>query len=299
MAGARGYRRKFDDLKLVVMSETLVDQETAMKHRKILSETTQMINGEQHTIVKYKQVLQSGIQPGSSKRNWNGRGYYINSLIKALDRNPIIQHELKAGPNGTSVWLAEYGHPYEPNPEAAMTRQNIIDPKFICNKINNYRAEGDLLVGECETLAESWGKVLTARILTNLPAMASLRSIGRTGSDGIVLDEGFWIVTFDTVVRPSHKEAMQASKATIVPGHTMNECIMPITVDSDMAKQFILSESSRNLEMISSLGKFDVNTIEIKGNDITMKRVSDNGLVLETIFIPIKVLTGSEYHNIF
>ena len=291
----RGYKRKLEDLKLVLVNETLVDQDLAMKHRKVLSETSVEVGGEKHTIVKYKQVLQSFTEPGGSKRNWNGRGYTQKLVVGHLDRNPIIQHEI-----ANKTWLAEYGHPYEPIKEAALGRQNLIDPKFISNKINKYWVEGDLLLGECETLAESWGKVLTARILTNLPAMASLRSIGRMGAAGMVLEEGFWITTFDTVVRPSHKEAMQASKAEIiVPHHIMNESITEIDLTSEQAKNFILSESARQIEMIGTVGNFDPKTIKVTNEHITMQRLSSNGLQLETIYIPLKVLVGTNYHQLF
>lgn len=295
----RGYKRKFEELNLLIMQENLVDIDTAMKHREILSETSQIVNGKEHTIVKYKQVLQSFTDKGGSKRNWNGRAYTEGLVVGHLNRNPIIQHELKAGPKGTSTWLAEYGHPYEPNKDAALMRQNMIDPKYISNKINKYWVEGNLLMSECETLAESWGAVLTARILTNLPAMASLRSVGRCGADGFVLPDGFWIITFDTVVRPSHKEAMQTAPGLIVPGHSMNESVMKIDLSVDGAKNFILSESARQIEMISALGRFDANTIQVDNKNITMKRISDDGLMLETIFIPLNVVIGSNYHKLF
>lgn len=296
----RGYRREIIDLKLAIVNETIVDPDIAMANREIISETTNIINGKEHTIVKYNQVLQSFTSPGDSKRNWNGRGYKESTVVGHLDRNPIIQHELKAGPGGTSVWVAEYGHPFEGSKEAALMRQNMIDPKLISNKINKYWTKDNLLMSECETLAEEWGAVLTARILTNLPAMASLRSVGKMGPNGMVLDEGFWIITFDTVVRPSHKEAMQVSNGIIVPqGQTMNECVMEVDMNSEMAKDFILSESARNLEMISSFGKFDPKSVKIIGDNITMQRMSENGLQLETIYIPMKVVIGSNYHQLF
>lgn len=291
----RGYKRKLEDLQLVLINESLVDQDLAMSKRVVLSETTTRVGGEEHTIVKYNQVLQSFTEAGGSKRNWNGRAYTEKLVVGHLDRNPIIQHEIKTG-----TWLAEYGHPYEPIKEAALGRQNLIEPKFICNKIKKYWVEGSLLMSECETLAESWGKVLSARILTNLPAMASLRSIGRMGGNGFVTEQGFWITTFDTVVRPSHKEAMQASKGQIiVPNHTMNESVTAVDVNSDMAKQFILSESARQLEMISAVGNFDASTIKVDKEYITMQRINESGLQLETVYIPLKVVLGSNYHQLF
>ena len=291
----RGYKRKLEDLQLALINETMVDQDLAMSKRVVISESTTRVGGEEHTIVKYKQVLQSFTGAGGSKRNWNGRAYTEQLVVGHLDRNPIIQHEIKSG-----TWLAEYGHPYEPIKEAALARQNLIEPKFICNKINKYWVEGDLLMSECETLAESWGKVLTARIMTNLPAMASLRSIGKMGANGFVTDQGFWITTFDTVVRPSHKEAMQASKAQlIVPHHTMNESVTIVDVNNELAKQFILSESARQIEMISAVGNFDVSSIKVDKDYVTMQRINETGLQLETVYIPLKVLLGSNYHQLF
>jgi hypothetical protein len=307
----RGYRRKVEALNLLVLSETITDPEISMMKREIISESVVEHAGVKIPIVRFKEVLQSTIPDGASRssfRNWNRRGYMTKTVMKALDTNPIIQFELTAGPNKSSVWCAEYGHPWESDPKAALQRQNIVDPKFICKKTNKYWVESyngmDLIMGESETLPGGWGDVLASRILGNLPAMASIRSIGKAGADGIVMDD-LWVICFDSVVRQSHKEAMQVGKAEIVlptnfnETHTMNESAIMVPLNDNDAATMILSENTRNIHMAAAMMNFDPSTISIVNENVTMSRISSDGMTKETLYLPFKSFVGMNYMKLF
>jgi hypothetical protein len=290
-------KRKLETLDIAIINRTMVDPDLAMSKRKILSENiVKSPTGQDLYTVRYQQCLQSCSMGGSKLVNWNGRSYPLDLITGGIKNNPIIQHELS---NGT--WTAEYGHPYEPNKEAAMARQNTIDPKTASNTIKKWWVDGNLIMAECETLAGEWGDVLAKRILTGYPAMASLRSIGRMKGDGEVAPQGFWIITYDTVTRPSHKEAMQKGGANILTpsSHTMNESVTTIKTGGNDVASFILQESHRDIEMISAIHRLNMDTMRIEGDNILLDRMSSDGLQLETVIIPIKVIMGASYHQLF
>ena len=284
------------------LNETLVTPEEAEKSFKILSENTTEFLGNGLTTLTYNQVLQS-----FARRNWNGRVYQKENTLKALESNPILQYDLKMG-----TWTAEYGHPSIEKGENELKRQMTIDPVKACNTINKYWIEGDLLMGECTTLAGGWGDVLMRRCLTGFPPMASSRAIGGVDSKGNVLP-GYTIVTFDTVIRPSHKEAYAvkgsehtndfATKGLVAPsGNTMTESAVAIDVagkNAESFKNFVLSESSskESINILCDTLGLDYDTLSINENCVEISRINDTDI--STVRIPLKNLINAEYYRLF
>lgn len=288
---------KRDNVTYYLLSETVVDPDIAMRKREIISENTTVVNGKQLFTLTYNQVLQD-----FGARNWNGRIYDENVVMKAIESNPLIQHDLKMG-----TWTAEYGHPIIEKGMNELSRQMTIFPPNACNTINKYWKEGNLLMGECTTLAGGYGEILRDRILTNYPAMASSRAVGGVDSSGHVLP-GYAVVTFDTVIRPSHKVAYQVKGSEKINNfpiqtgmqNTMTESVTSIDITRDPSfKDFILSESAsrEQINMLCDTFKLDYNSINISESAMTMKRINEDSV--ETIVIPLHRLVGAEYYNLF
>ena len=279
-----------------VLHETLVDPELAMEKRKVISENVITApDGKKLFTLTYNQVLQSfGV------RNWNGRIYEKENTMHALDSNPLIQNDIKM-----RTWTAEYGHPIIEKGQNELARQMTVFPPNACNTINKYWLEGNLLMGECTTLADGYGEMLRDRILTNYPAMASSRAIGGMDKNGKVLP-GYTIVTFDTVIRPSHKEAYQVPNSERVntfsaaPGNTMMEStyVVDVTKDPSFAS-FLLSESSskQQIDILCEALGLDYSSLQIDGKNAKMQRITESSV--DTVIIPLSTLINTSYYNIF
>jgi hypothetical protein len=179
-----------------LLNETCVDEDINRKHNEILHENVYEAAGRKLYTLTFKQVLQSfGV------RNWNGRVYTRDTVMNALQNNPLVQNDLKMG-----TWSSEFGHPLLESASNPLARQMTIFPPNVCAVTTKYWEEGNLLMGECTTVAGGYGDILRDRILTGHPAMASSRAIGGCDKSGKVLP-GYSIICFDFVERPSHKEA--------------------------------------------------------------------------------------------
>ena len=283
------------DFEYYYLNQTCVDEDTARKHLAPIGESVVSIGGKDYTTLTYKQVLQS-----FGQQNWNGRTYVLQDTVNALNSNPLIQHDI-----ANKSWAVEYGHPILEKGMNELQRQMTILPERSCNTINKYWTEGNLLMGESTTLYGGWGEVLMGRILTKFPAMASSRAVGGMDKNGRVLP-GYTIVTFDTVIRPSHKEAYHINKSEIVNsfaapvGNTMSECVMKLDIAKDEAfKNFVLSESAgsgRVERVLETLG-LDYSSIAIDGKNLKIKKINESSI--NTVFIPLRKIVSMEYHNLF
>lgn len=275
------------------ISETCVDEDVAKKHLKVVNESQVTVAGKKYTTLTYEQCLQSFGKP-----NWNGRDYDINDTLKALDTNQLVQYDISQG-----TWTAEYGHPLLEKGKNELQRQMTILPERACNTINKYWTKSNLLMGESTTLYGGWGEVLMGRILTNYPAMASSRAVGGVDSRGRVLP-GYTIVTFDTVIRPSHKEAYAVKGSekindfSVPAGNTINEAYTKIDVANDESfKNFVLTEAAEKVEMVFDTLGLDYNSLSIDNNNIKIQKINEN--TVDTIYIPLKKIVSMEYHNLF
>lgn len=281
----------------LLLHETTVDESLAAEHRRILRENVIDVGGSKLFTITYDQVLQDfGV------RNWNGRIYNETIVMRGLDGNPLVQHDIKQG-----TWTAEYGHPLIEKGMNELARQMTIFPPNACNTINNYRKEGNLLLGQCTTLAGGYGDILRDRILTGYPAMASSRAIGGVDKNGNVLP-GYTIITFDTVIRPSHKTAYQVKNSEHINEfpirtgqvNTMTESAIKYDFTKDPSfGNFLLSEScSKNkIEMLCDTFKLEYDSMTITENSVEFSSL--NGNELTTVVIPMNRLINAEYYNLF
>lgn len=282
-----------------LINESLVDPDVSEKHHEILHENIITApNGNKLMTVTFKQVMQDfGV------RNWNGRIYSKDLVMDAINNNPLIQHDLKMAGGVAS----EYGHPIIEKGMNEIARQMTIFPPNCCSVWSNYRCEGNLLIAENTTLAGGYGDVLMNRILTGYPAQASSRAIGGVDKNGNVL-KGYTPITFDQVIRPSHKTAvmdMSSIKSNYfsIPtdqANTMSESVVKYDFTKDPSfKDFLMSEntSKAQINLLCETFNIDPMSITIDNKFLKMKRINENGS--QTIVVPLNKLVDMEYYNLF
>lgn len=285
-----------EQLKYYLFNETTADEETTMKHREILHENVVNTPSGKLWTLTFKQVLQSfGV------RNWNGRIYDAPIVMKALDSNPLIQTDIR-----NDTWCGEYGHPIIEKGMNELARQMTIFPPNACWKISKYWQEGNLLMGECTTLAGGYGDILRDRIVTGFPAMSSSRAIGGVDKSGHVMP-GYQIIVFDVVVRPSHKEAYQVNKSEIVnefpiptaQTNSMTESAVAFNYQDPSFADFLLSESSskQQINMLCDTFQLDYDSMTITESAVKFSKI-ENGQKT-SIVIPMNRLINAEYYNLF
>lgn len=284
-----------EQIKYYLMNETTADMEETRKHSQILSENFADTPGGKIMTLTFTQVLKSfGV------RNWNGRIYKADDEIKALDNNPLIQTDIK-----NSGWCGEWGHPIIEKGMNELARQMTIFPPNTCWKIKKYWMEGNLLMGEVETLPGEYGDTLRDRMLTGTPAMASSRAIGGVDKNGNVLP-GYTMITYDAVYRPSHKEAIEVpgsikvNNYNIPNGNTMSESAVLVNPfqSSEFANFLLTESSSRNqINMLCDTFQMDYDTMEINENSVKFTRMDEG--TKTTVVIPMRQMIGAEYYNLF
>ena len=278
------------------LNQTMVDPDLARSKRKIIHENVVTSNGMRLFTLTFNQVLQDfGV------RNWNGRVYTEAIVVGGLNKNPLIQHDLK---NGT--WSGEYGHPIIEKGMNELTRQMTIFPPNACWTIDKYWVEGNYLMGQCTTLAGGYGDLVRDRILTNYPAMASSRAIGGVDAQGNVLP-GYTPITFDCVIRPSHKTAYMVKGTEHTnefpikssEQNTMAEAAVRVNCNDPALADFLLSESaSKNqISMICEAFNMDYDSMLIQGKNLILENTV--GLQTTKVVIPINKMVNAEYYNLF
>lgn len=281
---------------MYMFNETVVDPDLAMEKREILHENTFDNNGIKLFTLTFKQVLQDfGV------RNWNGRNYSDTIVMNGLDKNPMIQHDIKM-----HTWSGEYGHPIIEKGMNELARQMTIFPPNICWTIDKYWKEGNLLMAECTTVSGGYGDLVRDRILTGYPAQASSRAIGGCDKQGMVLP-GYMPITFDCVVRPSHKIAYMVKDSERInefpintgTQNTMAESATTFDYTSESFKNFLLSENStkQQIGMLCDSMHLDYDTMTLTENCIVFQSIGDKGL--STVKIPIRQMVQAEYYNLF
>lgn len=282
-----------------LINESLVAPDVSEKHHKILHENiVTSPTGTKLMTITFNQVLQDfGV------RNWNGRIYTKDLVMNAINTNPLIQHDLKMAGGVCS----EYGHPLIEKGTNELARQMTIFPPNCCSTWCKYRDEGNLLIGEVTTLAGGYGDILMNRILTGHPAQASSRAIGGVDKNGNVLN-GYTLITFDMVERPSHKTAfmqpgtIKTNMFTIPTDqtNTMSESAVRYDFTKDPSfTDFLMSEStSRNqINMLCETFSIDPASITVDKKTVKLRRLDETGS--QTVIIPIHKLVDMQYYNLF
>lgn len=279
-----------------LLNEDLIAPDTSEKHHKILHENiTTAPNGSKLMTITFKQALQDfGV------RNWNGRIYSKELVMNGIKNNPLVQHDLKMG-----TWTGEYSHPLIEKGMNELARQMTIDPKNACWTISEPWVEGNILFAECTTLAGGYGDILMNRALTGFPPQASSRAIGGVDKNGNVLN-GYTVITFDAVIRPSHRIAyadmstVKVNDFSVPNASTMSESAVPYDFTKDDSfKDFLLSENTSKVQINMLCETFDIDpmSITIDKKFLKMKRMNETGS--QTIVIPLNKLVDMEYYNLF
>ena len=251
------------------------------------------VNSEGNSIkvVRIDTVLQSFDVP-----NWNNRIYGGELVINSLDNDGMIQNDIKH-----RQWIGEYGHPLDMDPKRAMT----IYPPLSSHVILNYRREGNLLKGHVETLASGMGTMMRDRILQNVPASFSLRSLGSVDLETRRVKAPLKIITYDSVFRPSHIEAYQDSILTecaayIPTSHNIHDIMTESTIFTPITESMddILSytkEHSDSVKIVADMFKLDKIDCVLTESGTRMNiRIDDE----TTANVPIESVINAQYADI-
>ena len=284
-----------------MMNETTCDPETNHKYQEILHENTYERGGHTVNTVTFKiPVTRFGV------RNWNGRKYSEEIMMKAWDTNPLIQDSLHAGPNGSSLLCGEAGHPnINGSDPTSLARQCTIDPKTASHRIHRYWKENGILFNEWETLVGGEGSILYDRMLSGFPAMASTRSIGGVDKDGNVLLN---VITVDSVIRPSERTAIADPSSykfnsfgggSATGGNVMSESAIRIDYSDAGLKDFLLTESVSRDKICRVCDALNLNydSMYLSENALYIERIDEN--VHTTVVMPLNKLVGTAMHNLF
>lgn len=283
-----------EKIEYYLFNETIVSEETNEKHTKILRENVGGVEGHRIFTLTFRQVLSE-----CNVANWNGRNYKIGIMWGAWKDNPLIQHDLQHG--GVP---GEYGHPLISKGQNELVRQMTIFPPNVCWMIKNPHMEGNLLIGECTTVAGGFGDMLRDRALSGVMPMASTRAIGGCDANGNVLP-GLNMITADSVFRPSGKTAyadmstLKINMFGLPEGNSMQESATPIDVQSESFKNFLLSESvSRDkIARVCDTMKLDYDSMELTESALKITRI--DGATKMTVVMPIRKLVGANQYHLF
>lgn len=284
-----------DKIEYLMINETTASPEITEKNFRILDENIQGIGDHKIFTISFRQVLSE-----TDTKNFNGRNYRGKDMWNAWSTNPLIQRDLTKG-CGCS---GEFGHPAIQKGTNELARQMTIDPKNVCWRITKAWMEGNIMMGDCTTVAGGWGDVLRDRALSGVPPMASSRAIGGCDANGNVLP-GFTLVTFDAVERPSAHNAyadmstVKLNTYGLPQGNSMSESAVAINIQSKGFKDFLLTESvSRDkICRVCDTLNLDYDSMVITESSIKISKITDNNRT--TIVMPLHKVIGVNHHCLF
>lgn len=211
--------------------------------------------------LKFDTVLQSFEVQNRNKRIYSG-----DAIMESLAA-PHVQELLRK-----KSFVSEYGHPLSKD----MSRVTQIDPARVCGRINSYYRVGNLLKGEFETFDDgALGTVLTRRILQGMEPAYSLRAVAKLNKtkDGKdIMNTKAHVVSYDTVILPSHVEAYRDESKDI---QLVNQPIQESTiieydnaedyafvVNESMLTDFVINES-KNVKLVKNVLDIIPETIKL------------------------------------
>lgn len=217
--------------------------------------------------------------------NRNHRIYAKSDLIPEIN-GPRLKELIAA-----KSLLSEWGHPLSDD----LVRQQTIDPKLCCCKFNKVWVEGNLVKGQFQATNTEYGRAFDQDLREGVKPAFSLRALGSIENvNGKAYVKGIKIITWDTVIYPSHKAAYMdkiVSESTIdgTPIHS-NQVVVPkndpgriITLKSSDAKTVLnrLQRESANLDKIVSTfdGIMDQITLVNENTVMLTSRFGDKFIV--------------------
>lgn len=168
---------------------SFISEVTAVGMPEVLKESRE---GKNHK-VKFRACLQTVDEVNSNKRL-----YKKEDLMEALSN---VSDKIKK-----RMFLGELDHPTEDDQK----RQVVVLLKNASHLVTRVETSGREIIGTCETLTTPSGQILTSLIKDKVPIGFSLRALGNVEvKDGVsVVKKPIFIVTYDAVSNPSHREAV-------------------------------------------------------------------------------------------
>lgn len=206
-----------------------------------------------------KRVEAEGTLQDMDVENRNRRIYGKADLMPEIN-GPRMTELIKA-----KQFCGEYGHPLSDD----LVRQQTIDPKLVCVRFNKVWVEDNLVKARFQGTNNNYGEYLDQDLRDGCKPAFSLRALGAIENiNGKAYVKGIKIITWDSVIYPSHKVAYTSN---IVTESTMdgiplyeNQIVVPkddpgtiITLRESDARTVIsrLQRESANLDTI--LNTFD------------------------------------------
>lgn len=206
-----------------------------------------------------KRVLAEGTLQDMDVENRNRRIYAKPDLIPEIN-GPRMKELIAA-----KQFCGEYGHPLSDD----LVRQQTIDPKLVCVRFEKVWVEDNLVRAKFRGTNNDYGSYFDQDLRDGCKPAFSLRALGAIENvNGKAYVKGIKIITWDSVIYPSHKVAYTSNIVTesAMDGAPLyeNQVIVPkddpgriITLRESDAKTVIsrLQKESANMDTI--LNTFD------------------------------------------
>lgn len=226
-----------------------------------------------------KRVVAEGTLQDMDVENRNRRIYAKADLVPEIN-GPRMRELIKA-----KQFCGEYGHPLSDD----LVRQQTIDPKLVCVRFENVWVEDNLVKARFRGTNNDYGEYFDRDLREGCKPAFSLRALGGIENiNGKAYVKGIKIITWDSVIYPSHKVAytdkiVTESAIDGTPVHE-NQIVVPkndpgriITLKESDARTVInrMQRESANLSMITEAfdGLFDQVTL-----------INENSLLLTSKF---------------
>jgi hypothetical protein len=201
-----------------------------------------------------KRVVAEGTLQDMDVENRNRRIYAKEDLTPEIN-GPRMTELIKA-----KQFCGEYGHPLSDD----LVRQQTIDPKLVCVRFEKVWTEGNLVKARFRGTNNNYGSYFDQDLRDNCKPAFSLRALGAIENiNGKAYVKGIKIITWDSVIYPSHKVAYTSNIVTesALDGTPLyeNQIIVPendpgtiITLRESDARTVIsrLQRESANLDKI-------------------------------------------------
>ena len=206
-----------------------------------------------------KRVEAEGTLQDMDVENRNKRIYGKADLIPEIN-GPRMKELIEA-----KQFCGEYGHPLSED----LVRQQTIDPKLVCVRFNKVWVEDNLVKARYQGTNNDYGEYFDRDLRDGCKPAFSLRALGAIENiGGKAYVKGIKIITWDSVIYPSHKAAYTSNIVTesAMDGTPLyeNQIVVPvddpgtiITLRESDARTVIsrLQRESANLDCI--LNTFD------------------------------------------
>ena len=152
-----------------------------------------------------KRVVAEGTLQDMDVENRNRRIYAKADLLPEIN-GPRMTELIKA-----KQFCGEYGHPLSDD----LVRQQTIDPKLVCVRFNKVWVEDNLVKARFQGTNNDYGSYFDQDLRDGCKPAFSLRALGAIENvNGKAYVKGIKIITWDSVIYPSHKVAYTSNIVT-------------------------------------------------------------------------------------